>query len=268
MPDSRTYHVISDDNCKFESMTKEQILAAIQQAIGTGTVSDVDAGFVTRIKEMNKNAGLKFWVGTTAEYNAIQTKETNCFYILTDDTEFEDIETEVNNFRDELNDMGETVSSLSDTVSGHTEDITALQTASETYGDKFFWMEAKKDAVLLNSVVAYGDTYEPLQMPYHIEEHPMHISDWDMVKVKAAGQEVLCSVYEYTTGYTWIKGSVSYIAQVTGSGATDTLVTVVISLKCDEDNFLIQNNSKSFYLGDNGNITVAQQNITKIVGLM
>lgn len=268
MPDSRTYHVISDDNCKFESMTKEQILAAIQQAIGTGTVTDVDAGFITKIKELNRNGYLKFWIGTTAQYNAIQTKETNMLYILTDDTEFEDMETEINNFRSELDDLTDMYTTLSGTVSGHSTDITALQTASETYGDKFFWMEAKKDWVLSNSVIQYGDTYEPLQMPYHIEEHPMHISDWDVVKVKAAGQEVLCSVYEFTTGYTWIKGSVSYIAQVTGSGATDTLVTIVVSLKCDEDNFLIQNNSKSFYLGDNGNITVAQQNITKIVGLM
>ncbi len=80
----RNYYVVSGDNCLFEALTKEQTLAAIEQAVNTGRISDVDAGFVTKIKEQNKGAGLKFWVGTQAEYNAVRTKQNNCFYIITD----------------------------------------------------------------------------------------------------------------------------------------------------------------------------------------
>lgn len=87
MPDNRKYYVICADNCKFESMTKEQIFAAIEQAITTGEIKDVDTGFVTKIKEQNTGAALTFWVGTKAEYNAIEEKARNCFYIITDDTQ-------------------------------------------------------------------------------------------------------------------------------------------------------------------------------------
>ncbi len=268
MPDTRTYHVIADDNCKFESMTKEQILAAIEQAIETGEISDVDAGFITKVKEMNRNGYLKFWIGTTAQYNAIQTKETNVLYILTDDTEFEDIETEVNNFRSELDDLTDMYTIVSGTVSEHSTDITALQTASETYGDKFRVIDAKKDWVFSNSVIQYGDTYEPLSMPHDEELPEMHISDWDVVKVKAAGLEILCSVWTGSDGYCYITGCGAQISTTTGSGATDTLDTIVIRLKCDaEDNFVLQNHSKDFYIGDNGSISVSQRAIAKIVGI-
>lgn len=87
----RKYFVLCADNCKFESMTKEQILAAIEQAISTGKITDVDTGFVTKLKEQNANKALTFWVGTTAEYNELPEKVNNCFYILTDDTTGDDL---------------------------------------------------------------------------------------------------------------------------------------------------------------------------------
>lgn len=83
---NRNYYVICDDNCKFESMTKEQILSAITQAVEGHTVGDVDTGFVTTLKEQNANTGLRFWVGTTAQYNALASRERNVLYILTDET--------------------------------------------------------------------------------------------------------------------------------------------------------------------------------------
>lgn len=89
------YYVVSDDKCFYEGMTKEQILAAITQAIETHEIHDVDTGFVTTLKEGNKNSALSFWVGTTAEYNAIDPKVENCLYILTDDTELEDLEEQI-----------------------------------------------------------------------------------------------------------------------------------------------------------------------------
>lgn len=93
--ESGKYYVIGYGNNLYESLTKEEILAAITQAIETHTISDVDTGFVTTIKEQNSNQGLKFWVGTTAQYNAIAVKDPNCFYILTDDVELEDLEQQI-----------------------------------------------------------------------------------------------------------------------------------------------------------------------------
>lgn len=86
------FYVVSDDKCFYEGMTKEQILTAITQAISTHQISDVDTGFVTTLKEANQNKPMSFWVGTTAEYNAIEEKLDDCIYLLTDDTELEDLE--------------------------------------------------------------------------------------------------------------------------------------------------------------------------------
>lgn len=90
MPNIVNIYVRGDNNGNYEGMTKEEILAAIAQAT-SGTIGDVDTGFVTKIKEQNKGLGLMFWVGTTAEYEALAEKVENCLYIKTDDTSAADV---------------------------------------------------------------------------------------------------------------------------------------------------------------------------------
>ena len=85
MANTPTVYVICDQNCKFEGMTKEQILTAIIQAIETGTISNVDAGFVTTIKTIN-NIALKFFVGEQAAYDELsEEQKNNLFAIITND---------------------------------------------------------------------------------------------------------------------------------------------------------------------------------------
>lgn len=84
------FYVVCDDDSRHESMTKEQILAAITQAIETGSIGNCDTGFITKIKEQNCGGCITFWVGTQAQYNAIAEKANNCIYIITDDTVTED----------------------------------------------------------------------------------------------------------------------------------------------------------------------------------
>lgn len=66
----KTYYVFCSDDCKYEGMTKEQIIAAIAEATGA-TPTDIDSAFITKIKEQNKNGALTFWFGTESEYNAL-----------------------------------------------------------------------------------------------------------------------------------------------------------------------------------------------------
>lgn len=87
----RKYYVFCEDNCKFESMTKEEIIAAIAEATGN-TPTNIDDAFITKLKELNRGAGIKFWIGTQAEYNAIENPEANVLYIFTDSSEWDDIE--------------------------------------------------------------------------------------------------------------------------------------------------------------------------------
>ena len=78
MEDVRVYCLDEGKN-SYETMTKEQILAAIEQAISTGTFGDFDSGFVTKIVDQNSGVAVSVWIGT---------KEDNTLYIYA--TTFED----------------------------------------------------------------------------------------------------------------------------------------------------------------------------------
>lgn len=80
-----TVYVICDQNCKFESMTKEQILTAITQAVNEGKIGDIDGGFITTVKTIN-GTPLRFFVGEQAEYDALPDYDKiNLFAIITND---------------------------------------------------------------------------------------------------------------------------------------------------------------------------------------
>lgn len=87
----RKYFCLCESNCKFETMTKEQILTAITQAVESGEVKDVDTGFVQTIKTINGQP-LKFFVGSQYEYEQLSdTERENVFAIISNDTNMESI---------------------------------------------------------------------------------------------------------------------------------------------------------------------------------
>ena len=65
------YYVLCDDDCRYEGMTKEQILTSIAQAVEQGYVSDPDSAVFSQIKEVRAGEAVRIWVGTEAEFNAI-----------------------------------------------------------------------------------------------------------------------------------------------------------------------------------------------------
>lgn len=90
------YFVISSDDCKYESMTKEQIYAAIASATGN-TPTGIDDGFISKIKEIRASNTVQIWTGTEAQFNAllptpsvhksvIRIGSNGVLYICTDDT--------------------------------------------------------------------------------------------------------------------------------------------------------------------------------------
>lgn len=112
MADDRIYNVICNDGCMFEGMTKEQILTAIEQAVSSGTITDVDTGFVTKIKEQNEQSPLKFWVGTQAEYNALNPKPTETLFLISDDDELETLESLVVACQNAIDDIDDNLAPL------------------------------------------------------------------------------------------------------------------------------------------------------------
>lgn len=116
------YYVICDDDSKHEGMTKEQILAAIVQAVETGSIGNIDTGIVSKVKERNTGGYVAFWVGTTAQYNALEETDPNCIYIKTDCTEYTDLLNAIEAANRAINSgmvaIGEKVSKTGDAMTG------------------------------------------------------------------------------------------------------------------------------------------------------
>lgn len=99
---NRIVYAICSDDCKFETLTKEDILAAIQQAMEQGYVSDPDAAVFSKIKEIHANGTTQIWVGTEAEFNALDNVPSihktvvrvgtdGVLYLCTDDSTIHDV---------------------------------------------------------------------------------------------------------------------------------------------------------------------------------
>lgn len=97
-----TVYVYCDANCKWEGMTKEQILAAIAQAVNEGTIGECDTGFVQTIKTINGHA-LKFFVGEQSEYDTLtEADKKDLFAIITNDTNKEGLLNAINTLQTEF----------------------------------------------------------------------------------------------------------------------------------------------------------------------
>lgn len=102
-------YAFCDANCRWETLTKEQILSAIMQAVNDGNITNIDAGFITTIKTIN-NESIRFFYGTQAQYDALPDEDKqNLNKVITDDT-----------FRDGVN---EAISALQSDVNGLTKAI-------------------------------------------------------------------------------------------------------------------------------------------------
>lgn len=100
--DEKNVYALDAGKNSFLTMTKEQILAAITQAVSTGEIKDIDAGFVTKLQEMNKQGVLQVWVGTMAEFEALEEKREDMLYLFTDDPTVTDIEGELKNLETQI----------------------------------------------------------------------------------------------------------------------------------------------------------------------
>lgn len=165
--------VQSDNHCKYEGMTKEQIVAAIEQAISTGQITDVDSGFITKIKELNVNNGLSFWVGTQAEYNAIESAGTlaeNVLYIISDDTTTGNIEAQIQKIKTDVDNSKKYYEQIAGMLNGGTDEIHIKTTSDNGQGRAGYVLKANdsgageayiyitKDGKAFPIFEAYADT--------------------------------------------------------------------------------------------------------------
>lgn len=98
---TKKYYCFCGSNCKYETMTKEQIMTAIADATGAAVI-DPDAAYISQIREKNNGKGVTFWVGTQAQYNALPSVESTCLYIISDDNSAAALEAELKAIKDSI----------------------------------------------------------------------------------------------------------------------------------------------------------------------
>ena len=107
MSDGKKYYCFCSSNCRYETMTKEQILTAIQQAVEGQQIIDPNGGVISKVKELHTGDHVTFWVGSRAEYNALQGNvERNCIYIINDDTSGDDLNKTLQQMNEKLDAAG------------------------------------------------------------------------------------------------------------------------------------------------------------------
>jgi hypothetical protein len=81
--DKLKHYLICENECLVEGMTKEETITAIAEATGY-TPTETDNAFISKVINQNKGGNLKFWKGTRAERNAVETAE-DTVYVVEDD---------------------------------------------------------------------------------------------------------------------------------------------------------------------------------------
>lgn len=107
MPEELKVYALDEGKNNFQTMTKEQILSAINQKISSGSIVNIDDAFITKIKEMNAGALVQLWIGTQAEFQALSEKQEDVLYILSDDPTVDDIEDSISSLEQSVSDVAQ-----------------------------------------------------------------------------------------------------------------------------------------------------------------
>jgi len=103
-------HYIHDDkNNRIEGMSKEEIYALLAAAIQQGQLPSVDddTAFVTMFKSIVDGKTYKMGFCTQAQYNELEAEgllEVDTYYIITDDTTYDDLVNVIDGVNTSLND--------------------------------------------------------------------------------------------------------------------------------------------------------------------
>ena len=95
LEDTEDYDVLIDLLDAAERID-ECVAATVEAQEAAAEARQVSRGVV--IKEQNTNSPLTFWVGSQAEYDAIENKDMGCFYIISDDAALDELYTLIANY--------------------------------------------------------------------------------------------------------------------------------------------------------------------------
>ena len=126
-------YVVREDGAIIETLSKAQLEEFVSDIQDLGDIA------ISDIVEINRQKSKKVWLGTKAEFEALQTKDKDTVYFTTDESYFSSVETKLNSYDapiEDANDSFEAVKpeceSYYDTmVSNVNADLTELGTLVE-----------------------------------------------------------------------------------------------------------------------------------------
>lgn len=143
------YYVVDENNNRIEAFDKEGVLAAINEAAANGSLNSLvaDAAFISKIKCCVGNEPFSFAFVTQAKYNELKESgnlKANGYYIITDDTSADDINTAfetltntVNEHTLILNDCAELTTQNYKKLNEHTERLDNIDQTLTEYNTRF-----------------------------------------------------------------------------------------------------------------------------------
>lgn len=97
-----TVYALDSGGNRIATFSAEQILEAINAAITTGEIPSELTAFIDAIKEQNKGKSLKFWLGTQAEFLALENTEEDIIYFINDSTNLKDLSDALDQLKEQL----------------------------------------------------------------------------------------------------------------------------------------------------------------------
>lgn len=97
-----TVYALDSGGNRIATFSAEQILEAINAAITTGEIPSELTAFIDAIKEQNKGKSLKFWMGTQAEFLALDNTEEDIIYFINDSTNLLDLANALEQLKEQL----------------------------------------------------------------------------------------------------------------------------------------------------------------------
>ena len=129
-------HIFDDsDKNKYEAYTKEEVLEVIQEAISSGELPEEINGLVLTFKNPVDNQAYKIAFCTQAKYNELVAGgqiEENCYYFITDDTSYDDLENAIATLQSGVNQHTNDIEDIKEDISDINDDITSLDGRIDT----------------------------------------------------------------------------------------------------------------------------------------
>lgn len=133
------FYVYDDQNNKVEALSKEGVLALLEQAIEDGDLEFIeeDSAFVSKIKDVTSGGTYHLSFVTQAQYNELVENDNliaNCLYIVTDDTSYNDIVEAINDLMDQTDANTQAIQDNAEAII----DLQKILLFSNDTGDKNF----------------------------------------------------------------------------------------------------------------------------------